>query len=190
MDETLVNFGKHAELTFQELAETQPEYIDWLLKQEGIDENRPELYDYLVFNGFGSTVSTYTDHNTFQAQFTNFENIYELLNEEAEVYNLYFEDECNADIVVEYYINKSGWIFNYKERHVLLIELKPTVSNDYPEILRQMRKQCRAYRFYHKDFPLENIHQMLICQSYTGKIPLGQVKIIYGKIEFNELDDI
>ena len=206
-DDILVGWGKHANLKYVELM-AQKGYVEWLQTQEWFPYQHPELYDYLVDHGIvkkrllptlaysESDVHqqiTYMDHNEFQALFVETENIKKLLSyvkeiSQSETYfieSIIFEDLCNADIVIKVrVVSSSTYLFKQSTVYVFLIELKPTVSNDYPEILRQMRAQRRAYeRCYDSIYmPQYTIVQLLVTLSYTGKVDVETVRKMYGDV--------
>lgn len=190
----LVSFGKHGTLTFHALATTQLGYTQWLFKQGWFQSRYPNLYEYLSKCGLCSSPIegdiNILDHNAFQAVFADDAELLRLvqsiLGEEYtyNITNVIFEHICNADIVIEVERKPANaGYFTNSIYFVLVLELKPTVSNDYPEVLRQMHVQRRAYMFYNpvtKRNPI--VKQALVMQAYTGNVKLETVRKIYGDI--------
>ena len=200
-DNTFVGFGKHEDLTFQELIETDKPYIEWLFKQSWFSYKYPGLYNYLISCGMqpepldssdeeGGAPAHYQSHNAYQAKFTDCDALMKIVNliddQVHSVDEIIFEDVCNADIVIRYSTKTRSWYgIGYNITHyAILIELKPTVSNDYPEILRQIRAQKRTFLLQNTNIKSENIKQALVTQSYTGNVGLPKVKRMFGSIVF------
>ena len=51
LDDYIVGFGRHTNLTYKSLAETQKPYCVWLFKQDWFEVERYELYHYLTKRG-------------------------------------------------------------------------------------------------------------------------------------------
>ena len=202
--ERLVGFGKHSDLTFQALAETQRGYVHWLFRQSWFQSKYPDLYEYMDAVGLRPEITASTilegdvapvDHNTFQARFTDDNELLHLVQSilgkehNYNITNVTFEHLCNADIVVdvECRAKNAGW-FSGTQYFTLLIELKPSVSNDYPEILRQMRTQHRSYNYF-TTAPKTNpvIQQALVTRAYTGKVDIEAVRKMFGEIQIVEV---
>ena len=174
--ERLVSFGKHANLTFEQLAVTQPGYIHWLFMQEWFEGKYPELFDYLVSVGLqpksrSSSSNEIMNNNQYQSRFIpsrgELKQLITSIIGEHQLVSVTFEHLCNADIVVDVLVSKNTKWYTSSQNVVVLIELKPSVSNDYPEILRQIRSQRRAYEVV---CGKTKIKQALVCQEYTGEI--------------------
>nr|QBK86524.1 MAG: hypothetical protein LCMAC102_03190 [Marseillevirus LCMAC102] len=187
-DDKIVGFGKHKGLTYSELAETQKKYVIWLFKQSWFQSKYPELYEYLDLAGLRPKEIS-EDHNHFQALFTDDIKLHNLIRNIINNTSTYtitkviFEHLCNADIVIEIKYTKKGLFSKSELPHVLLIELKPTVSNDYPDVLRQMRSQLHSYYHYDKTAHLKKIQQALVCKKYTGDIELENVRKMFDDIQ-------
>ena len=244
LDGYMVGFGKHTNLTFKSLAETQKQYCTWLFNQSWFEKERSELYYYLTrrgicmstscvenpnFTQFSNQNPNFTQfsnqtknlthlpnqtknltHNQLQALFTdekhinNLVNLYTLkskmgYNAESTIKNVKFEDDCNADLVIYFSVYVPEYIRQtFQEKYeiiggfinfVLLVEIKPTISNEYPDILRQMRSQKRAYKYYNSEkIKRKKLHikQILVYQIYTGDVEIEKVREIFGNILLNE----
>lgn len=183
-----VGFGKHFNLTFEQLINEQPGYVDWLLKQTFLEERNPELYHFLKNNGAGRKAKCDVDHNTLQAYFLDDKNLQKILPKKAIIYDIYFESDCNADIEVWYTFPPSSImekIFGV-EIYFLLIEIKPVVGEDYPEVLRQMRRHHRSFT-YQNDYRMKNTAQMLIYSDYTGRLSLPELQKFFGRIKVKKV---
>lgn len=209
----IVNFGQHRGLTFEELRAECAKYAQWIVSTDGF-RNQPELKKYLIDAGIQPTAiaasssftpdenwSTYTDHNQYQATFTDQNKILRIVNDViGENFNhtitqTIFEDCCNADIVIEAqskgvnWFSWFSWSSFFSSTHSILVELKPDVGDEYPAILRQMRAQKRAYEStIDKTIPRFFIHQALVTPKYTGKIPLETVQKVFGDIRILEIE--
>lgn len=201
----IVGFGKHAELTFKTLAETQRGYVQWLFRQGWFHSKYPELYEYLDNAGLRPDMSVSTfirsnptpiDHNSFQARFTDDNELLRVVQAILfgteyiyNITNVTFEHICNSDIVIDVTCNSRnpGW-FSKMYHFTLLLELKPTVSNEYPEILRQLRSQRRSYEYFTTTSQTPSIiQQALVIGAYTGDVDIKAVRKMFGDIQIIEV---
>nr|QBK85531.1 MAG: hypothetical protein LCMAC101_01180 [Marseillevirus LCMAC101] len=208
----VVGFGKHKMLTFQQLATDQKKYINWLFSQTWFNSRYPELYEYLELVGLGPE-KTHTlhlkedvdditqlcgvqTHNQLQARFTNNEQLLELVKKvlghdkhEYNIRSVTFEHWCGADIevLVTQITPIPGMLMNSSTvvNHTLLFELKPSVSDDYPDVLRQIRGQLYSHGIFRKQTGVldDKITQVLVTQRYDGTTPLEKVKSMYGNVQ-------
>ena len=132
-------------------------------------------------------------HNQIQATFLDKTQVMNLVkrilgeDNDYTINEVIFEDISEVDLVID--INQKEKRFlgmSRMKRVVLLVEIKVSVSSDYPEVLRQMRKQLRSYKVLHEEQNNTNIEikQVLLTKSYTGDVTLQQVKGIFGNISF------
>ena len=140
-------------------------------------------------------------HNQMQVLFLDFQNIKKLLRNifdddtyDYSVDDIIFEDISDVDIILKltrcrrYNIYEPllksllRWWYNEPTCIHLLIELKTSVTSDYPEILRQLRRQKRSYTT-HYDTSNVTIKQVLVTQSYNGDVPLDSVRGVYKDID-------
>jgi hypothetical protein len=207
----VVGFGKHKSLTFQQLITDQKGYLNWLTTQTWFNSRYPELYEYIKMVGVftenhvpephkisdtddGDQLQMVQTHNELQARFTDIDKLIELVKRvlgqehEYNIRSVTFEHWCGADIevLVTQLVTNTGLVMNSTTatNHTLLFELKPVVSNDYPEILRQIRGQLYSHGIFRRQtgVPDDKITQVLVTQRYDGKIPLGTVRNIYGNV--------
>ena len=217
----IVGFGKHKTLTFHQLASIHKGYVDWLFSQTWFNCRYPELYEYLTAIGLcpksSKSLGFHSDenkddllgevqtHDELQARFTDNDQLLDLIkkalgsgpNITYNICSVIFEHWCGADIkvLVQKISTSAGIVMNSTTitNYTLLIELKPSVSNDYPEILRQIRGQEYSYNIFRKQTgPLVgpgnipwggSIIQLLVTQRYDGNIPLETVKKIFGCVQ-------
>ena len=205
----MVDFGKHKSLTFHELVTYQSKYVVWLLTQTWFDERYPELYEYVNMVGTfekpqklrkisdpdKEQLQIVQTHNQLQIRFTDNNNLLNLvkivLGEEHEytIRSVTFEHWCGVDIevLVTQITANPGYLVNSTTatNHTLLFEIKPSVSEDYPDILRQIRRQLYSHGIFRKQTgaPDENIVQVLVTQRYDGTIPLEDVRTMYGNVK-------
>ena len=157
----VVGFGKHKHLTFQQLVTDQKGYIDWLNTQTWFNSRYPELYEYIkMVGGFVENpdprrhhkISDTDDeeqlqmvltHNQLQARFIDSVHLLDLVEgilgpeHEYNIHSVTFEHWCGADIevLVTQTTTNLGAIMNSTTvtNHTLLFEIKPSISDDYPE---------------------------------------------------------
>ncbi len=210
----VVGFGKHKHLTFQQLVTDQRGYINWLNTQTWFNSRYPELYEYVKMTGvFTETPSLLpqshkisdTDdeeklqmvqtHNQLQARFADSNELLDLVKrvlgqtQEYTVRSVTFEHWCGADIevLVTQLVTNQGLMMNSTTatNHTLLFEIKPSVSEDYPDVLRQIRGQLYSHGIFRRQtgVPDDKITQVLVTQRYDGKIPLEEVRKMYGNVQ-------
>ena len=209
-----VDFGKHKALTFQQLATDQKKYVNWLFSQTWFNYRYPELYEYLKLVGLGlenskspvhhrkediddaKKLQKVQTHNELQVRFTDSEQLLDLVQrvlgaDSGEVYtvrSVTFEHWCGADIevLVTQTTPVPGMLMNSSTlvNHTLLFELKPSVSDDYPDVLRQIRGQLYSHGIFRKQTGVldDKITQVLVTQRYDGSAPLENVKKMYGNV--------
>ena len=69
-----------------------------------------------------------------------------------------------------------------EEKITVLVEIKPGMSNDYPDILRQMRAQRHSYCILTKQ-ENKKIVQVLAIGNYTGDTDYEVVDKMFGDIK-------
>ena len=206
-DKHLIGFGIYASLTYRQFAETKEceSYIKWLFSQDFFNEKYPDLYSYLC--GLGQKPKRHNiakSHREIQARFIDEKLVRKLVKvifeDEALNFNIekvVFEDLSNADMAIyvkEVHESSSSFskvLGTNVDKYVILVEIKPRVSNDYPEVLLQMRKQLHSYKMYNEIYrECSNIFQVLITKKYRGDISLDTVREIFGDIEIVFLKEL
>ncbi len=208
----VVGFGKHKKLTFQQLVTDQKRYIDWLNTQTWFNSRYPELYEYIKLVGSSFTVNDdpyrlhkFSDiddeelqmvqtHNELQVRFTDSDELLALVKRilgqehEYSIRSVTFEHWCGADIevLVTQLVTNTGLVMNSTTatNHTLLFEIKPSVSDDYPDVLRQIRGQLYSHGIFRRQtgVPDDKITQVLVTQKYDGTISLEEVRKMYGNV--------
>jgi uncharacterized protein (DUF3820 family) len=157
MSDKIVPFGKHKGRSVEALLDDRP-YLDWLLSQSWFKERFGDVYNIVINNG--QEPSETPEHNAMQIKFLSEEfrlkfivaaggNIYKKTE------NLEFEKD---GIDVQFWYG-SG-------RHAC-IEIKPTIGDDFPAALRQIKryKDISPDR-YRKPYAFAIF--ALLVGSYTG----------------------
>lgn len=157
-DAHIVPFGKYRGQPIEVLAQ-DASYRDWLMAQPWFGERFPNLRT-IVINNFAAPDET-PEHNELQARFLNHEWAQKFVTDvhfdgdvafaaefhrkrmgadatapwSLECHEVSFEDK-GADVVL---VTKMKIGSMCVERTVLRIECKPTMGDDYPAVLRQMK---------------------------------------------------
>jgi hypothetical protein len=147
----LVPFGKYRGQPVETLA-ADPEYTDWLAAQPWFRERHPNVYAVIV-NHFKPPEDT-PEHNALQARFLNEDfclataivlgldvvlanGARSILTEELDIKTSAHFEVQGWDVLLELEVtnltSKAG------RSHTLCVELKPTLGDDYPAVLRQMK---------------------------------------------------
>lgn len=161
-------FGKHKGSTVAELLVRDPAYAEWIVAQGWVAERFAELHAAILSRGAASDDSP--EHNAIQVRFLD-ETFRRALIRAHErflpaarmsIRTYYNHDATNEeyrtgvrfeqrgiDVVIDVTIGehvpmRKPWGENSNwERFVLSIEIKPTMGDDFPSVMRQMeRLQC------------------------------------------------
>lgn len=138
----VVPFGKYKGQPIELLA-ADPQYCDWLASQDWFRERYSKIYTVII-NNFAQPEDT-PEHNKMQARFLDNDFAKAAIlaywrghMDEVEEVNVKFEKD-GFDVFVE---SKCLFETDAKEQGYMwldhYIELKPTIGDDYPTIMRQM----------------------------------------------------
>jgi len=153
MENNIIPFGKYKGQTLAVLAQDQ-QYLDWIMTQGWIVEKYPQI-NTLIINNFREPSET-PAHNKIQGLFLDKELTIRLLelfakstqrrfNVKPDIYDILFEYK-GADVFIITGASRSGF----------LVEIKPSVGDDYPAILRQIK----SFNF--------STHKILLINEYNG----------------------
>lgn len=131
-EDTMISFGAYKGQSLSELSSDQ-EYVDWFLKQPGLREKYPEIVDFLEGSGKKQAGRT-PAHNKLQAKFLDEAYcacflIFLNPDLDLKLRSVFFE-RFGVDVIL---ITQCGL--------TLLIEVKPSIGDDYPDVLRQVLKK-------------------------------------------------
>lgn len=204
LENKIVDFGKYNGLTFKDLVSTDSEYAQTLFDNEGFQSDHPDLYTYLSCQGYNKTQAPHPQlnlssskkpltRNQIQALFIDNDRILQLaqdaLGEQYDytIVSKTFEDTSNTDLVVELFQKDKNSIFNFTkgDKVYLLINIKTVMSDDYPNVLKELRKYLYMFRLQRNCTDITK--QVLLLQNYTGSISLNDVKTMFGDISIEEL---
>ena len=174
----IVPFGKYKGKPVEAL-QNDRQYVDWLTSQDWFVSRYPQI-NQIIINNFGEPSET-PEHNYLQAKFTDddFVNAFLkiCLNIDAKVETVYFEPQIGGDVLVWYSAINNG----RKYENEILVEIKPTISDDYPAILRQVKN--------YKGFNKKGIIVLYDKFSCIGA-SLEQVKKMFSPIRLISIEDI
>ena len=169
-------------------------YCEWLLSQAWVSEKHPELLDFLC-NGESAGNET-PRHNALQSMFLNASFQLAFLQQALEAsprYQPYIEHlrgvtpaqvefECDGfDVLVRG--ERVRWEDCgdlYRETPLFLVEVKPSLSDDYPAVLRQIKTAMKVresrWRGYDRGTPV------LLLGSFSSKaVTTDQLREIFAK---------
>lgn len=150
MSDDLIPFGKYRGQPIEALANDH-QYADWLAAQPWFRERYSSLYTVII-NNFTVAADT-PEHNKLQARllddiFTT--NLIKIASPAMDVTAVHvsFEDSgLDAGIRVHYnFIDSDGKIWHTDQQFV--IEVKPTIGDDYPTVLRQIKRAVSSFKRY------------------------------------------
>lgn len=168
----LVPFGKYKGQPVEVVATVDPNWLEWALAQSWCREKYSH-FCALVMNGFHIPEET-PEHNRLQMKFLHrdFQMTWlKMLGNKS-------ERVMSADIEVEFEVQ--GWdvmltVVEYRYRD--LIEIKPSLGDDFPAVLRQIKARCTPHTDYRKRDPRpKGNHHLLIDRFSADGATLKQVR--------------
>jgi hypothetical protein len=137
----VIPFGKYKGQPV-EVLDSDPQYRNWLSEQAWVRERFPNLHTVII-NHHGEPTET-PEHNALQARFLSRTFVRCFAQWVADEYGCEvlecgdprFEVEAvDVQLVVKWRMPKNG----VEDREHWLIECKPVLSDDYPEVIRKFR---------------------------------------------------
>lgn len=155
MSTEMVPFGKHKGKPVDALLDDRP-YLDWLLAQPWFKEKFGNVYNIVINNGTEPTETP--EHNAMQIRFM------------AEEFRLKFTHAIGLVSVkntteLAFEVDGIDAQFWTTGSRFICVEVKPTIGDDYPATLRQIKryKEIRGAtkEYFRADF-------CLLLRTYTG----------------------
>ena len=180
----IVNFGKYKGKCVTELL-SDSDYIEWLKQQSWLEKHK-NIYNIIINQNLSSNTNSKTpEHNKLQNKFLNEDNQKILINhfklEKYKIAKIIFEDKFNWDFCLYIDVKTgTGYFSGDFELNVYCCELKPTLSDDYPSVLRKMKNQIQLMKinnemYYHcidlfnKDYNSDKTKYILLIKSFTSE---------------------
>lgn len=192
----VIAFGKYRGLTVAELLAKDPSYAQWLLGQAWLADRFAELHAALANRGAAQDDTP--EHNLIQARFThrNFrvtflETVFPDLIDNDRLSILDWNrkhprDQMNPPFdtpatAAQFEVNGIdvliSWSLSYptpqfdSTAHLVSVEIKPSLGDDYPAVMRQIQRLKPFGRFG---------PQCLLIDSYAGRtIPYPQLRDMF-----------
>lgn len=136
---TVLPFGKHKGKPITEVMLADPQWVQWVTAQPWFREKFAVLFS-IVVNGGRADEGATPEHNRLQAMFLDRE-----LCRSAYWHLAGADGRLTTNPLDQVYFEHHGW--DVVIGHVY-IELKPTVGDDYPVILRTMKHRLCGGRSY------------------------------------------
>jgi len=171
-DGKIVPFGKYRGQPV-EVLQTDHAYCDWLTAQDWFRERYGGLWTVIV-NNFAEPSET-PEHNALQAKFLDQRLCQRLAAAVVGVaVNLHTEIKTVFEV--------DGWDVHFRDRHRYFnIEVKPSLGDDYPAVLRQMKVNWRRCTAITADWH----HGALVYNQFTAAgATLDQVRTIFDRSGF------
>lgn len=153
----LIPFGKYRGQPL-EVLESDQQYLNWLTNQDWFRSGHPKLYS-IVINNFAEPCDT-PEHNQMQAMFLNQDFLHGftdvvskkrgngILVKPVEGRFPKFEEKgVDVFLPVEIFLRKENGDHDNGHGISLAIEIKPSVGDDFPSVMRQMKKTESRYLF-------------------------------------------
>ena len=150
MNTQLVPFGKYKGQPM-EVMQMDTKYCEWLATQDWFREQYGNVYNQVIINNFTEPSET-PEHNRLQMRFLdeNFVESFVSKKLRPAIYAKYFNIEniqfehYGWDVCIEYsyskYSDDEADIYNS-----VCFEIKPCLGDDFPAVLRQMKKNSNRY---------------------------------------------
>jgi hypothetical protein len=172
LETELIPFGKYRGMPVEAVLEDR-KYADWLIGQAWFREKYQNLF--VIIQGGGAQQDFTPEHNRMQARFLDKEFSLRFLRhvlsktkfaekrEQVKMLDIGFEVE-GWDVVIPFTMGDI-------ERQFLLIELKPSISDDFPVVLRQVKSRRSSYRGY----------PVVLCDIFdsSASVSIGDVKKMF-----------
>jgi hypothetical protein len=160
MTNKIVPFGKYKGQPIEALAQDQ-KYVDWLLAQDWFRERHEGMFT-LVVNNFAEPSET-PAHNAMQARFLD----HAFVDAFCHTLDPRIDRELSeAGHPIETTVKFEPRGFDVKiDRgwRRILVEIKPSIGDDYPAVLRQMQNGMRGY-----PGETRSAHFVLFAGEYRG----------------------
>lgn len=159
MGDNIIPFGKYKGQEIDQVAARDPQYLQWLTQQGWFVEKFQQLV--VNINNFGAVPEETPAHNAMQAKFLD------IAFRRAVALAIRFSREIDEDVHFE---RVADVLFSG-----IAVEIKPSLGDDYPAVLRQMRNQRRGPEAYFARV------WILLVGEYTGTgATLEQVRQVFA----------
>lgn len=143
-----IPFGKHKGRMLVEVMAEDPQYVDWMMQQAWFAEKFKPLYE-LAKAGLGDDAENTPAHNAMQARFLDPAYCAALAmacrERFAALSKARFEDIADVRFVAAWWEGLAAEA--YESRREVWVELKSSLGDDYPAVIRQVKaQQHRAAR--------------------------------------------
>lgn len=202
MNQAIVPFGKYRNQPV-ELMVQDASYMDWLLAQDWFKSRYQSLYMVVVNNG--QAPSETPEHNLLQNLFLDedyyprfLEHLFAVTRRSGQnwlpltIYTIEFEvDGMDVYVSVEGDKEVRDWYGSIDEPHYLkpktevafgeiYIEIKPTLGDDYPAVLRQMTASKAFNKKYPKGEKPDRVWFILFVDQFSAVATREQLKDIFA----------
>jgi len=147
----LVPFGKHKGKPLNALLDDR-EYLDWVLEQPWFRQKYGNIYQIVINNG--QEPSETPEHNLMQARFLNARYGHVVVNRvlarnfpgpnRITIGSVSFEPAIGGDVSFKVSWDRPLMVPGMDGRcirdSIVVLELKPTLGDDYPAVLRAMKR--------------------------------------------------
>lgn len=170
----LMNFGKYRGEPVAEVTARDPSYIDWCMAQDNLRRRLEPIINIIQVTPADDQETP--EHNILQAKYFDPELIHNLIvnNVPRELYPSRYHHSHNRPFLppTTVYVEREGWdVFAEWQEDIgsvgCGIELKPSIGDDYPSVLRQINK-----------YPSPRL-KMCVYQKYNGCVPIATVKQMF-----------
>lgn len=152
----VIPFGKHKGKTVEEVQTSDPSYINWLTAQDWFREKFVVLHQTIIHSAEPEETP---EHNALQVMFLDDEFCFKFIraaglsasSQPMKNWRRWFEWR-GIDVMLGLSQDSNQWL--------LMIEIKPTVGDDYPAILRQIGAAAARSGY--------TPHAVLFLERYTG----------------------
>lgn len=195
MTKEIMPFGKYKGHPV-EVAQSDESYWQWLQGQDWFRNKFSQLNVTIINNNTAQDQET-PEHNQMQSLFSDWTRCKALMTlvhgpfEDFKGTRIRAFEHQNWDLFVSgvcYQIGPTQEDSSYdtmgSRDKQLLCELKPSLGDDYPSVVRKMRKQLK------NSSGLSEPALVLVYKQYNGSVPIETVSNMFSDIKFIQLSQI
>ena len=171
MENLIIPFGKYKGNHLAQVYAEDEDYLIWCQSQPWFKEKYSNIYNIVINqNNKSNNTSKTPEHNKIQNLFLDKQLCKKLIEKNQKIEEKYmikteFESKFNWDVLIKYYTYNKLYYgdknsIDESSETKIFIEIKPTLGDDYPNVLRKMKMQrektvkednlYQSYEYYKK----------------------------------------
>ena len=175
MENIIIPFGQYKGEQLSKVYEENEDYLIWCQNQPWFKDKYSNIYNIVINQNNKSNDSKTPEHNKIQNLFLDEVLCKKLIKKIQNGYvptgiKVEFEGEYNWDVVITNNNSKDRYYFSQNDNTMrkTYIEIKPTLGDDYPNVLRKMKNQKKKSLDNRENFNYDGHIFMLIINNYDS----------------------